>query len=91
MCSLDDGGPEARLRSASRISVADARRSVATSMSQSATRSRATFPDSFPGDLFSGCDSTEPVPGVPPAVLIRFYQFNLNNTERACHRNNHTR
>src|ERR1700677_4167104 len=32
--SLDDGRPEARLRSASRISVEDAHRSVATSLSQ---------------------------------------------------------
>jgi hypothetical protein len=36
------GGPEARLRSAFRISVADARRSVATSVSQVALESRVT-------------------------------------------------
>jgi hypothetical protein len=41
--SLDDGGPEARFRSASRISVAAALRSVATSCSKS---ERATFSSS---------------------------------------------
>jgi hypothetical protein len=43
VCSLDDGGPEARLRSASRISVEDALQSVATSYRKQTRELRGSF------------------------------------------------
>jgi hypothetical protein len=60
--SLDNGGPEARLRSASRLSVVDAHRSVATSLSQLALDSRSTSTYSFPGDLLSWRASASRLP-----------------------------
>jgi hypothetical protein len=73
MYSPGTGESGARARLALRISVSEAHRSVATSLSQIERESRLPDHNSFTGDLRSWCASTEPVRGrlpYPESVLF---------------------
>jgi hypothetical protein len=84
--SPGDGGPEARLRSASRILGQSAREFVATSLWQIAFE--YSYPSHIhPGDLPSWCGSTEPKRRLPFLLFLCLTRINcLIGADVLCYR-----